>query len=146
MSDETIKKFNSDFSEAALFFRNKRLNANYIPSNDKEIVHVDAFLKLLAVMTKDDDYNQIIARLNASKKKKNNDKNVNRRFTMDTVAQNLISIGRGEGRNEGINGSIDIMKGLNLSNSVIEEKLMSTYHLDKQEAERYIRENEKATA
>lgn len=68
---------------------------------------------------------------------------------MDSVTQNLILMGedkgKNEGRNEGINGSIDIMKGLNLSNSIIEEKLMTTYHLDKQEAERYIRENEKAT-
>lgn len=147
LSDEAIKKFKSDFSEVALFFRNKRLNANYIPSNDKEIVHVDAFLKLLSVMTKNKDFERIIDYMNTQKQNTNNVEK--RRFTMDSVTQNLILMGedkgKNEGRNEGINGSIDIMKGLNLSNSIIEEKLMTTYHLDKQEAERYIRENEKAT-
>ncbi len=64
---------------------------------------------------------------------------------MDTVAENLKAIVREQARHEDITGVINILQSLNISNSIIEEKLMTTYHLDKQEAERYIRENEKAT-
>ena len=64
---------------------------------------------------------------------------------MDTVAENLKAIVREQTRHEDITGVINILQSLNISNSIIEEKLMTTYHLDKQEAERYIRENEKAT-
>lgn len=57
LSDETVKKFKSDFGIVADFFVQKRKNNKYIPSN-KQIKYVDAFLKLMKALTGEKDYVQ----------------------------------------------------------------------------------------
>ncbi len=57
LSDETVKKFKSDFGIVADFFVQKRKNNEYAPSN-KQIKYVDAFLKLMKALTGEKDYVQ----------------------------------------------------------------------------------------
>jgi hypothetical protein len=50
LTEEEINRFHSDFRIVANFFRNKRLNENYIPDDPTVIKHVDEMLKLLSVL------------------------------------------------------------------------------------------------
>jgi hypothetical protein len=77
LTEEEINRFHSDFRIVANFFRNKRLNENYIPNDPTIIKHVDEMLKLLSVMTGDNKYEIQI---------NNSDKGG---VSMCTVAQNL---------------------------------------------------------
>jgi hypothetical protein len=77
LTEEEINRFHSDFRIVANFFRNKRLNENYIPDDPTVIKHVDEMLKLLSVMTRDNKYEIQI---------NNADKGG---VSMCTVAQNL---------------------------------------------------------
>lgn len=62
LSDEEITKFKSDFRVVANFFSKKRiLGEDYTPDDPQEIKHVDAVLKLLAVMTGDKRYESILS-------------------------------------------------------------------------------------
>ena len=55
LSQEQVSLFRSDFRIVADYFVNSRNNKDYIPS--KEVVyHVDEFLKLMQVLTKDKLY------------------------------------------------------------------------------------------
>jgi hypothetical protein len=89
LTEEEIASFKSDFRIVANFFRKKRINENYIPDDPTEIKHVDEVLKLLSVMTHDNNYELEI---------KDIDKGG---VSMCTVAQNLLRQGRIEGHNEG---------------------------------------------
>ena len=61
LTDEEIDRFTGDFRIVANFFAQKRrTKGRYEPSDPQEIVHVDAVLKLLSVMTGDDKYEQIL--------------------------------------------------------------------------------------
>jgi hypothetical protein len=100
LTEEEIASFKSDFRIVANFFMKKRINENYIPDDPTEIKHVDEVLKLLSVMTHDNNYELEI---------KDIDKGG---VSMCTVAQNLLRQGRNEGRIEGHNeGRIE---GINL--------------------------------
>ena len=58
LSQEQVSLFRSDFRIVADYFVNSRNNKDYIPS--KEVVyHVDEFLKLMQVLTKDNRYEEI---------------------------------------------------------------------------------------
>ena len=59
-TEEQLKLFKSDFGIVANFFVQKRKNKNYIPDDKREIKHVDAVLKLLSVMTKDNSYRELL--------------------------------------------------------------------------------------
>jgi hypothetical protein len=89
LTEEEINRFHSDFRIVANFFRNKRLNENYIPDDPTVIKHVDEMLKLLSVMTGDNKYEIQI----------NNADNGG--VSMCTVAQNLVNIGEKKGKIEG---------------------------------------------
>jgi hypothetical protein len=91
LTEDEIDRFKSDFRIVANFFRQKRLNENYIPDDPTEIKHVDEVLKLLSVMTGDNSYEMEINDIDRGG------------VSMCTVAQNLLKQGRNEGRNEGIN-------------------------------------------
>ena len=57
MDENAIMHFKSDFRIVANFFSKKRVyGEKYIPDDPSEIEHVDAVLKLLAVMTGDKRY------------------------------------------------------------------------------------------
>jgi hypothetical protein len=90
LTDEEISRFQSDFRIVANFFKNKRLDENYIPDDPTVIKHVDEMLKLLSVMTGDNKYEMQI---------KDAD---NGGVTMCTVAQNLENIGIKKGEQIGI--------------------------------------------
>lgn len=55
LPDEVIAQFTSDFRIVADYFSQMRKNKSYTPSGEK-IRHVDAVLKLMAVMTKDERF------------------------------------------------------------------------------------------
>jgi hypothetical protein len=86
LTDEEINRFKSDFRIVANFFKNKRLNENYIPDDPTVIKHVDEVLKLLSVMTGDNRYEINI------------DNAESRGVTMCTVAENLDKRGEMRGR------------------------------------------------
>jgi len=88
LSDEVINSFESDFRIVANFFKQKRLNKNYVPNDPQEIVHVDGVLKLLSAMTGDNRYEKILY----------TDKEVK---TMCEVAERLEKIGFSKGISEG---------------------------------------------
>jgi hypothetical protein len=100
LTEEEIASFKSDFRIVANFFMKKRINENYIPDDPTEIKHVDEVLKLLSVMTHDNNYEMEIKDMDRGG------------VSMCTVAQNLLRQGRNEGRIEGHNeGRIE---GINL--------------------------------
>ena len=60
LSEKELDQFQSDFRIIARFFVEKRKNSNYIPEDPMEIEHVDEFLKLMAVLTGDNRYVDIL--------------------------------------------------------------------------------------
>ena len=60
LSEKELDQFQSDFRIIARFFVEKRKNPNYIPEDPMEIEHVDEFLKLMAVLTGDNRYVDIL--------------------------------------------------------------------------------------
>ena len=60
LTDEEIARFHSDFRIVANFFQKKRTKKDYIPDDPTEITHVDELLKLLSVMTNDEEYAQLV--------------------------------------------------------------------------------------
>ena len=60
LSEEELDRFHSDFRIIARFFVEKRKDPDYIPNDPMEIEHVDEFLKLMAVLTGDNRYVDIV--------------------------------------------------------------------------------------
>lgn len=60
LADEQIKKFQSDFGVVARFFSEKRKNPNYMCEDPTLITHVDAVLKLLATMSGDSRFEEVL--------------------------------------------------------------------------------------
>lgn len=60
LSEKQIARFKSDFGVVARFFVEKKKNPNYVPDDRTVITHVDAVLKLLAVMAGDRRYEEIL--------------------------------------------------------------------------------------
>ena len=67
LEPEQIEKFQSDFRLVADFFAQKRLKGKYNPPQIP-IRHVDAFLKLLAVMVGDKRYQEIMEEMKQNEK------------------------------------------------------------------------------
>jgi hypothetical protein len=91
LTDEEIARFKSDFRVVANFFAQKRRNPNYVPDDSTEIEHVDEVLKLLATMTGDEIYTQILSQGKGKVK------------SMCEVAERLVNTGVERGRAEGRN-------------------------------------------
>ena len=96
LTDEQINMFQSDFRVVARYFSEKRKNKDYVPHDKTILRHIDAVLKLLAVMSGDHRYETILADPEQKGKVK----------TMDDALTKVINEGhaRGlaEGRNEGL--------------------------------------------
>ena len=96
LTDEQISMFQSDFRVVARYFSEKRKNKDYVPHDKTILRHIDAVLKLLAVMSGDHRYETILADPEQKGKVK----------TMDDALTKVINEGhaRGlaEGRNEGL--------------------------------------------
>ena len=58
LTDEQLQMFKSDFGLVADYFVQKRRDKSYLPSA-KAIRHVDGFLKLMAVMGNDIQFNEL---------------------------------------------------------------------------------------
>ena len=91
LTEKQLSLFKSDFGIVANFFVQKRKNKNYVPDDKREIQHVDAVLKLLSVITKDDSYRNILY------DKDGNEAEVK---TMCEVAERLKNEGKSEGCEE----------------------------------------------
>ena len=61
LPDEQINQFQSDFRVVARYFSEKRKNKDYVPHDKTVLKHVDAVLKLFAVMSGDHRYETILA-------------------------------------------------------------------------------------
>lgn len=90
LTDEEISRFRSDFREVANFFVQCRLHKEYHPYGRTEISHIDEMLKLLSVMTGNDQFEMLLQ--SPGKEEIHN---------MYDVAERLVSKGRTEGRAEG---------------------------------------------
>lgn len=96
LAEEQINMFQSDFRVVARYFSEKRKNKDYVPHDKTILKHVDAVLKLLAVMSGDHRYETLLADPEQKGEVK----------TMDEALTRVINEGhaRGlaEGRNEGM--------------------------------------------
>lgn len=91
LPDEQINQFESDFGIVARYFSELRKNKNYIPDDTRTIRHVDEVLKLLAVMSGDHRYENLLAPTESKKEV----------TTMCSVAQRLEDQGIKKGIEKG---------------------------------------------
>ncbi|MGN0169370.1 MAG: Rpn family recombination-promoting nuclease/putative transposase [Lachnospiraceae bacterium] len=121
LTDEEIERFHSDFKLVARFFVEKRKgNIDWMKENKQEIVHVDAILKLLSVMTGDKDYEEIIRNGDAKEV-----------HTMCEVLQYYKNQGRAEGIAQGIADEVlDFLSDLGPVPKDLEEQVSSEKNLD----------------
>lgn len=92
LPDEQIEQFQSDFRVVARYFSEKRKNKDYVPRDKTTLKHVDAVLKLLAVMSGDRRYEEILATQEQEGPVTN----------MDEALTRVINEGFAQGRSEGI--------------------------------------------
>ena len=114
LTDEQINMFQSDFRVVARYFSEKRKNKNYVP-NDKTILrHIDAVLKLLAVMSGDHRYETILADPEQKGKVK----------TMDEALTRVINEGHARGLAEGqIKILVSLCRSGNISVEIAADQL-----------------------
>ena len=124
LTDEQLNQFKSDFGIVANFFVQKRKNKHYRPDDPREIKHVDEVLKLLSVMTGDKEYESILYYNQESGEVKN----------MCSVAQRLIR----EGREEGIQSAVNILRKVGKTEEEILELIMEEYKLEREKALQYL--------
>ena len=139
LSDEQISCFHSDFRAVAEYFRSVRKGTAF---SAHKLKHVSEVLRLLAELTKDNRYLDILA--NAFLKQEGG-------ITMCELLDRYIKQGeekgllqgREEGREEGlragITGAISMLRRAGCSDSKITEELISTFHLSRDEAQAYIK-------
>ena len=103
----------------------KRKNKNYVPDDKREIRYVDAVLKLLSVMTKDDSYRAILY---------DEDGNKAEVKTMCEVAERL----KNEGRIDGI--ECERMRAIKkkMDKNKSKETIADELELSVEEVEKYI--------
>ena len=94
LTEEQLRMFRSDFGIVANFFVQKRKNKDYEPDDSRIIKHIDEVLKLLSVMTGDNEYETILYDGENNKEGKVK--------TMCEVADRLIKKGRMQGMEQGI--------------------------------------------
>jgi hypothetical protein len=105
LDDETINKFTSDFRLVAKFFVDKRKGSKEIMKDATTMKHVDAVLKLFSAMTGDNEYEEVIFKVEG------------RVTNMCEIAQSLINQGREAGLEDGrasglIEGAVTTLAGL----------------------------------
>ena len=92
LSDETIDMFKSDFKFVAKYFQTKRLNKQYVPTND-EITHVDSLLKMFIALTGDNYFESVYNDSNLKNKKGG--------ITMCSIFEDFVNQGKEKGKEEG---------------------------------------------
>ncbi len=137
LTDEQISMFQSDFRVVARYFSEKRKNKDYVPHDKTILRHIDAVLKLLAVMSGDHRYETILADPEQKGKVK----------TMDDALTRVINEGhaRGlaEGRNEGlaeglIKGQVKILVSLCRSGNISVEIAADQLKISTDEFRKYL--------
>jgi len=130
LTDEQLAMFKSDFGIVANFFVQKRKNKDYIPNDEREIEHIDAVLKLLAIMSGDHKYERILYN------KKDEVK------TMCEVADRLFNQGKEQGIQQGIQqgilSSVHMLRKLGKADEEIISLIAEEYHLDISEVKNYL--------
>lgn len=122
LTPEQVNMFTSDFKIVADYFVQKRINKDYIPT-EQTIKHVDAVLKLMSVMTGDDrfEYAQNACR-------KGGEENMSEAL-LDRIENRGIIKGKIEGKIEmlcDLGYSVeDISKKLNMSVDEVEKVIAS---------------------
>ncbi len=110
LTDEEINRFRSDFRIVANFFAQRRKNPKYIPNDLTEMIHSDEVLSLIASVSGDKRYIQVID--DKEKGKVKNMCEVADRLWNSVKEEGLIE-GREEGREEGRKlGAIEILSDL----------------------------------
>ena len=97
LSKETVDMFQSDFKFVAQYFRAKRLNKNYIPT-EEEIKHADEVFKIFTALTGDKffemAYNEVISNKKGG-------------ITMCDIVQGFVQEGRDQGKAELVRKMLD---------------------------------------
>lgn len=125
LSREQVDKFKSDFWIVADYFYQVEHNKDYVPST-KKMKHVEEVMQLLSALTNDNSYEIAFHEAN---QEGNGD-------SMDPIVEKIEN----RGLEKGIKGTIDILLELKIPYNDIESKLMSTYNLDRETADRYVKE------
>ena len=139
LSEEELKKFRSDFGFLAEFMVRKRKAEPFRITQDQEILHVDAVLKMLSVFA-EDEYVEKVSKALAKRQEKGE------RIMGCNISKAWMDLGRKEGIREGIEAN---SKEMNLfitymlrdnrveelkrsaSDSTFQKKLFEEYGLSK---------------
>ena len=114
LTDEQINMFQSDFRVVARYFSEKRKNKDYVPHDKTILRHIDAVLKLLAVMSGDHRYETILADPEQKGKVK----------TMDDALTRVINEGHARGLAEGqIKILVSLCRSGNISVEIAADQL-----------------------
>lgn len=133
LPDEQINRFESDFGIVARYFSELRKNKNYVPDDTRTIQHVDEVLKLLAVMSGDHRYENILAPAESKKEV----------TTMSSVAQRLEEQGIEKGIKRGIEkgrtqARIELLVSLCRSGDISIEVAAREMHVSVAEFQKYL--------
>lgn len=91
LTEEQLRMFKSDFGIVANFFVQKRKNRDYIPDN-RVIKHVDEMLKLLSVMTGDNNFEKILYNDNGEKEEVNSMCEVLDKWKQRGIEEGFLSV------------------------------------------------------
>ena len=100
LSEEELKKFRSDFGFLAEFMVRKRKAEPFRITQDQEILHVDAVLKMLSVFP-EDEYVEKVSKAIAKRQEKGE------RIMGCNISKAWMDLGREEGIREGIREGIE---------------------------------------
>ena len=156
LPDEQINQFQSDFRVVARYFSEKRKNKDYVPHDKTVLKHVDAVLKLFAVMSGDHRYETILADPEQKGTVKTMDdaltKVINReiaRRRSEWLSEGRIE-GRSEGRSEGriegrsegrIEGRIELLVSLCKAGHISVNIAAAEMHISPEEFRKYLEDN-----
>lgn len=125
LPDEQINQFESDFGIVARYFSELRKNKNYVPDDTRTIQHADEVLKLLAVMSGDHRYENILTPAESKKEV----------TTMSSVAQRLEEQGIKKGRTQ---ERIELLVSLCRSGDIAIEVAAREMHVSVAEFQKYL--------
>ena len=94
LTERQLKMFRSDFGIIAEYIVRKRKNEPFRLSQDREIQHVDAFMKMLLVFAEEPYIEELTEEILNKRKK-------GERITMCDISKAWVDLGRGKGLKEG---------------------------------------------
>ncbi len=127
LEEETVAKFKSDFYIVADYFVQMRKNKEYKPT-ERQIKHVDALLKAMAVFTRDNRF--VEATYNYKEKREVG----NMCEALDIVENRGIE----KGIEKGIRALISSLKELEISEEQIIKKVSEKFEITPEKVEKYL--------